>query len=91
MDLSQTSAVINALNTAAKGSETWQVQTFTMQRESEAHGWQDVTVTILDRGPSFSPRYAVSATTEGGQSCTGNSGDDLEVVIATVHWYQLDK
>ncbi|MCP3422970.1 hypothetical protein [Nocardioides pinisoli] len=90
MDISETSEVIKALNAAASGSETWRQETFVMQRESETHGWQDVTITILDRGPSISPRYAVSAETAGGQRCAGNSGDDLEVVIATVHWYQLD-
>lgn len=91
MDISDTSEVITALNQAASGSETWRVETFSMHRESRTHGWQNVTVTILDRGPTISPRYRLSATTDGGLACGGNSGDDLKVVIATVHWYQLDR
>jgi hypothetical protein len=90
MDIDDTSEVIEALNRASGGTETWRVHTFTMQRESAEHGYQTVTITILDRGHAISPRYAVSATTDGGQRCAGNSGDDLETVIATVHWYQLD-
>lgn len=97
MDIRDTSAVINALNDAARGAgggspETWRVETFDMVRESPAHGHQEVTVTILDRGDEISPRYFVSAETKDGRhSCSGNSGDDLSVVIATVHWYQLDR
>lgn len=83
--------MIEALNRAAGGSEAWRVHTFTMERESPAHGYQTVTVTLLDRGSEISPRYAVYGTTEGGQRCAGNSGDDLGTVIGTVHWYQLDR
>lgn len=91
MDIRDTSAVIEALNDAASGSETWRVETFTMQRQSEKYGWQDVTIEILDRGESIRPRYHISATTPDGQRCSGNSDDDLATVIATVHWYQLDQ
>lgn len=90
MDIDDTSEVISALQRAAGGSETWRLHNYTMQRESQAHGWQQVSITVADRGAGTSSRYAVSATTNGGQRCAGNSGDDLEAVIATVHWYQLD-
>lgn len=93
MDIDDTSAVIKALNDANGGSpETWRVHTFQMHRESHTHGYQDVMVTILDRGSDISPRYAVSAETrDGRQKCSGNSGDQLDAVIATVHWFQLDR
>jgi len=70
MDITDTGAVIDALNRAAGASETWRIETYTMQRESKKHGWQDVAVRILDRGPDISPRrrqprYAVSTTVVG--------------------------
>ena len=40
MEISDTSAVIEALNAAAGGGETWRVETFKMERHSEAHGYQ---------------------------------------------------
>ena len=92
VDIRDTSDVIKVLNEAAGGDpETWRVETFTMHRESSKHGYQDVTVEIMDRGPDISPRYRVSAETSKGQRCTGNSGDDLNATIRTVHWYQLDR
>lgn len=91
MEIADTSEVIRALNAAAGGSETWRIETFRMERESETHGFQQVTVTIGDRGSAISPRYFIWAETDAGQKCSGNSGDDLEVVIATVHWYHLDR
>lgn len=93
MDIRDTSDVIKVLNECAGGDrepETWRVETFTMHRLSPKHGYQDVAVKILDRGPDFSPRYLVSAETPEGQRCTGNSGDDLNETIRLVHWYQLD-
>jgi hypothetical protein len=91
MDIYDTSAVIRLLNKAAGADETWRVETFQMHRESPTHGFQEVTVEVLDRGPEISPRYHLSAKTADGKSCSGNSGDDLEVVLGLAHWYQLDK
>lgn len=92
MDIRDTSDVIKALNAAASGNETWRVERFVMERSKDDATFQEVVVEILDRGPDISPRYHVAAQTKDGtKSCTGNSGDDLETVIATVHWYQLDR
>lgn len=94
MDINDTSHVIKVLNECARGArepETWRVETFTMHRESPRHGYQDVVVKILDRGPDFSPRYHVSAKTSDGKYCTGNPGEDLNETIRLVHWYQLDQ
>lgn len=91
MDIGDTSAVIEFLNKTAGGSETWRVEKFTMERKSSVHGYQTVDIQILDRGPDISPRYIISAETADGQSCSGNSGDDLAQVIAAVHWFELDK
>ncbi len=62
-----------------------------MHRESPTHGFQDVIVKLLDRGPDISPRYHVYAKTDDGKSCTGNSGDDLEVTMCLAHWGDLDR
>lgn len=96
MDIRDTSEVIRVLSEAAaerslSEPDVWRVETFTMHRASRKHGYQNVTVKILDRGPDFSPRYHVSAQTPEGQRCTGNPNDDLEVALRTVHWFELDK
>ena len=91
MEITDTHEVIEALNAAAGADETWRVETFSMHRVSKVHGHQDITVEVLDRGGQGSPRYHVSATSEDGKACSGNSGDNLGTVIATVHWYQLDR
>ncbi|WP_299304773.1 hypothetical protein [uncultured Brachybacterium sp.] len=90
MDINDTRAVIAALKDASKSGEAWRVEQFTMYRASSTHGHQEVAVRVLDSGASSSPRYHVSAVA-GSKKCTGNSGDDLDVVIRTVHWYELDK
>jgi hypothetical protein len=61
-------------------------------RESPTHGWQDVVVAVLDHRPAFSPRFAVSPVTKDGiKERAGNSEEKLDVVIATTHWFELDK
>ncbi|OMH27074.1 hypothetical protein BKD30_04090 [Tersicoccus phoenicis] len=91
MDIRDTSEVIELLDRVAEADETWRVETFRMHRRNKAGDHQDVTVEILDRGPTFSPRYSVSADSSDGKKCSGNSGDDLTQTISLVHWYQLDR
>jgi len=53
---------------------------------------QEVSIDILDAGPEAGDiRYACSATSEDGKVATGNNGPSLDIVLATVHWQDLDK
>lgn len=52
----------------------------------------EVEVVVGDRGEGSSPRWSVWARTldlPTQRTAVSNSGDDLETVIATTHWYQL--
>ena len=66
--------------------------TFECHRTDKQGQDQVVTVTILDAGPGAGrPRYHCEATTPDGRSATGNPDDSLQVLLATVHWWELDK
>lgn len=61
-------------------------------RHTKNKGDQEVYIDILDAGPQAgNARYSCTATSEDGKVATGNSGPLIETVIATVHWYNLDK
>lgn len=71
--------------------EVYHVTTFTCFRERrDGGGTQEVTVSILDAGPSKPDlRYHVSAKSNDGKSATGNPAERLDVALALVHWGDL--
>ena len=65
--------------------------TFRCYQDREIRGTFEVTVTILDGGPGATGgRYRCVAKSEDGATATGNPDDNLDVVLATVHWGDLD-
>jgi hypothetical protein len=67
-------------------------QRFRCFRETKDGGTEEVTVTILDRGPeSGGTRYLCEVTTEDGRRASGNASDNVQVAISVVHWYKLDR
>ena len=61
-------------------------------RHTKNKGDQEVQIDILDAGPEAgNARYYCTATSEDGKVATGNSGPSIDVVLGTVHWYNLDK
>ena len=66
--------------------------TFTCNRRDKQGEDQEVTITILDAGPGVErPRYQCWAETPDRRFATGNPDDDLQGLLATVHWYKLDE
>lgn len=61
-------------------------------RRTKTGGTQDVLVSIFDAGPAVTyPRYSATATTPDGRKAAGNPADSIDVALATLHWYELDK
>lgn len=52
---------------------------------------QQVDIEILDAGPNSDRRYQCSATGGDGRFATGNPDNNLEALLATVHWFELDR
>jgi hypothetical protein len=66
---------------------------FKCYRNDKQGGVQMVTVELYDAGPDSDPqlRYHCVAKTDTGKSASGNPGPSIAVVLATVHWWDLDK
>ena len=89
MNLEETLATIEK---TIKGFEAAQVTTYRAYRKNKKGVDKEVTIEVLDRGPGKPDlRYLVIATDQDGKQASGNSGPNLEVVLATVHWYDLDR
>ena len=84
--------IVEKLQKHLKATEVYHVTTYNCDRTRPDGPHQEVEITILDRGPSNpETRYHVTAKASDGKSASGNSGPDLETVLALVHWYELDK
>jgi hypothetical protein len=82
--------VIAYLNTLPRLFEAAHVTTFKCYREAANGRTQEVTVEILDRGPGDFPRYSCVARSDDGKAASGNSADSVDVVLSTLHWWDLD-
>ena len=68
-------------------SEVRRVYSFEAVRKNEI-----VKIKVYDNGDNPSQlRYSVEVISESGKRASGNSGNCLKTVLATVHWYELDK
>jgi hypothetical protein len=66
------------------------VTTFKCYRQSADGRIQEVTVEIQDRGLGDSPRYSCVARSDDCKAASGNSADQIDVVLSTLHWGDLD-
>ena len=82
--------VVALLNHAPRLFEAAHVTTFRCYRQSADGRTQEVTVEILDKGPGDSPRYSCVARSDDGKAASGNSADQIDVVLSTLHWWDLD-
>ncbi len=71
--------------------EAYHATSFKCYRNKKAGGVQEVLVEILDAGSDNSQRYHCTATTDDGRSATGNPAPSIDVVLATLHWGDLDR
>lgn len=69
------------------------VTSFSCYRDTKRGGTQRVTVEIHDAGPDAPAglRYTCVAKSDDGKAATGNSNASIDVVLATVHWGDLDR
>jgi hypothetical protein len=70
--------------------EVYEKSTFQCYRNKKTGGVQKVTVEILDAGSDDENRYHCIATGDDGSTATGNPASTIEIVLATVHWGELD-
>lgn len=72
--------------------EVYHKTSFECYRERKSGGVQTVTVEVLDAGPNVHPdsRYHINAIGENGKKATGNPAESIDVLLATVHWWDLD-
>ncbi|MBA7630160.1 hypothetical protein ES703_37673 [subsurface metagenome] len=84
--------IIKKLKEVAGFFEVYHKKTsFEGSRTAKNGAAQKVVVDILDSGPEAGDlRYACVATSEDGKTATGNEGPSIDVVLATVHWQELD-
>ncbi len=86
----ETSAVIAYQNGLPRLSEAAHVTTFKCYRKTADGRTQEVTVEILDAGPEVEgDRYRCVARSDG-KAASGNPHDRVEVVLSSVHWWDLD-
>jgi hypothetical protein len=73
-------------------SEVCEKHTFECYRVRGDGCMQEVTVVILDAGPSVrgSPRYFVHATSAEGRTVAGRADSSLDAVLESVKWSDLD-
>ncbi len=71
--------------------EVYEKSTFQCYRKKKSGDVQTVTVEILDAGPEDQARYHCVATGDDGSTATGNPASTIEVVLATLHWGDLDR
>jgi hypothetical protein len=84
-----TEELLAAVGGPAKLFESSKITTVQGYRNTEA-GPIEVTVELHDRGESADPRWSVVARTDNGRSASGNPDNNLDVALATVHWWDLD-
>lgn len=70
--------------------EAHEVRTFRAYRNSKNGGVQDVTIEILDAGPTKPANRYRCIARAGNKSASGNSADSISTVLALVHWWDLD-
>lgn len=65
---------------------------FLCDRDTKHGRYQRVTVEIHDAGPDAPAglRYTCVAKSDDGKAATGNPNASIDVVLATVHWGDLD-
>jgi len=73
--------------------EVSHITSFECYRKAKNGTVQEVVVQILDAGSDVNPelRYQCVARTKDGKMVTGNPASSIYDVIATVHWYELDR
>ena len=80
-----TSEIRSFLNKLPGIRAAYEVKVFRCWRETKDGGDEEVTLTILDRGPeSAVSRYSCEVTTEDGRYASGNSSDNVQAAIALV-------
>jgi hypothetical protein len=87
--------VIACLNNLPRLFRAAHVTTFKCYRDAGDGRTQEVTVEIHDTGPKANPevdppRYHCIARSDDGKTASGNSADRIDVVLATLHWWDLD-
>jgi len=83
--------LLDRLKQASQCSELCEVRTFKGYRHGKDGSTREVSVQILDAGPGNDLRYHIIATDDAGREASGNPDARLDVVIATVHWGDLDR
>lgn len=73
--------------------EVAHVTQFQFYRMTKTGKHQKVLVEILDSGPGATAglRYHCVAKADDGRTASGNPAPDLDVVLHTVHWGELDR
>ena len=86
-------AVIPSLMKNMPGiQEAYHKISFECYRKTKAGSHQKVLVEILDAGPDAGEsRYMCVAAAEDGRQASGNPAHSIEVVLAIVHWGDLDR
>ena len=84
--------IMKRLKEVAGFFEIYHKTSFTGYRNTGSGKTQEVSVDILDAGPEAGDsRYSCCATSDDGKTASGNPGASIDLVLATVHWYNLDK
>ena len=91
VDTSDLADRLGGIKTASNAFELAQVTTYKGFRYDKDGRICEITIEVLDSGAGDPQRWAVVATDEHGRQASGNSGPDLETVLATVHWWDLDR
>ncbi len=91
MDLREQETLRAAVQDASGAFELYSVTTFKGYRKRKDGAIKEITVEVLDGGPTDQLRYHVVATDEDGRGASGNPANTLDVVLATVHWGDLDR
>jgi hypothetical protein len=90
MENSERNQVVDILKRYGNG-DAWVTHTFGFVRTSDKRSEHIVNVEVYERISGPGNRFSVVATDENGRQASGNSADKLDVVLATVHWEDLDK
>jgi hypothetical protein len=76
---------------AAKLADGCHLTTFRGYRKDRSGCVCEVTIEVMDRGPSHPRRYAILAADDLGRMASGDGDGDLPTALANVRWYRLDK
>jgi hypothetical protein len=92
MDVAETIRLLKSLH-GVDLFEVYHKTTFDCYRERKDGGTEMVTVEILDAGPDVDHglRYHCKATSERGKLATSNPAGTIQQVLATLHWFELDR